>query len=176
MINYNISDNSIEELNEDFMLISKTSSDIINDLDFETEEEKLLCQSIIDNLEKSIAIGLKEDKIMQLPFLGSLRKKPIKKIIKANYTNFKIARKHMTKEEYTDHVKSFIYDAKEKLAKEEAIKLRIKKIRSRNKKKYEKLYINVGKAYAEMFIYAIFLLKEVPFNQDVQDAFDNLKD
>ena len=39
----------IEELNDDFMVISKTSSDIINGMYFETEEDKLLCESIIDN-------------------------------------------------------------------------------------------------------------------------------
>ena len=166
----------IEELNDDFMVISKTSSDIINGMYFETEEDKLLCESIIDNLEKSISEGLKEEKIVQLPFLGCLRKSPLKKEVRKNYTNFKIARKYMSKEDYKAHVKAVVNDAKEKIAKDDFLKLRIKRIKSKNKKKYESLYLKVGKAYAEMFIFALLNLKEVPFNQEIQDAFDNLKD
>ena len=61
----------IEELNDDFMVISKNSSDIINGMYFETEEDKLLCESIIDNLEKSISEGLKEEKIGRGKFATS---------------------------------------------------------------------------------------------------------
>lgn len=171
--NYN---KSIEELDNNFTVISKTSSDIIQGMKFDTEEDELLCESIIDSLEKCISDGLKEDKIVQLPFLGSLRKSPLKKEVRKNYTNFKIARKYMSKEDYKAHVKAVVNDAKEKIAKDDYLKLRIKRIKSKNKKKYESFYLKIGKAYAELFIYSILLLKEVPFNQEIQDAFDNLKD
>ena len=43
------------------------------------------------------------------------------------------------------------------------------------KKRYERYFINYGRAYAEVFIKALTWLEEVPFDIEVEEAFENLR-
>ena len=72
-------------------------------------------------------------------------------------------------------VKIIVNDAKEELKKEEFRKRYINRVRSRNKKKYEYYFLTYGKAYAEMYIQSILWLEEVPFNPEVEEAFETIR-
>lgn len=164
----------IDEVSIDVVI--KKKADILNDIDFEHDDDRILCDTIITDIEKTAAKGVLADKIVQLPFLGSMRKSPLRKVVQKNRTNFKIARTHMTKKEYQEYVGEIMREGKIEIEKEEKEKIRIKKIKSRFRKKYDSYYKNLGAEYANMFIYSMSILKEVPFNADVQEMFDNLKD
>ena len=51
----------------------------------------------------------------------------------------------------------------------------VKTFRNKNKKRYERYFINYGRAYAEAFIKALTWLEEVPFDVEVEEAFENLR-
>ena len=48
-------ESNIAEIDNSFAVVVKTQEDIINELDFKTEEDKRLCIDIIDSLGLSIA-------------------------------------------------------------------------------------------------------------------------
>lgn len=164
----------IDEVSIDIVI--KKKADILNDIDFESDDDRILCDTIITDIEKTAAKGVLADKIVQLPFLGSMRKSPLRKVVQKNRTNFKIARTHMNKKEYQEYVGEIMREGKIEIEKEEKEKIRIKKIKSRFRKQYDSYYKNLGAEYANMFIYSMSILKEVPFNAEVQEMFDSLKD
>lgn len=164
---------NIDDADNEYNILIKKSTDIICELTGDINE-RLIYESIIDNLESTASQNIINNKVVQLPLIGCIRRSPLRQAMVDNYDNFKIARKNLTKEQYKEHVREVIIDAKQNLAKTDKDKLIIKRIRSRNKKRYDNLYINLGKAYAEMFILSILLLKEVPYNVEVQEHYDRL--
>lgn len=166
-----------EQLNEadvEFVIISKTKSDILNELDFEDEEERLLCDTIISNLEKTASDAIRDMKAVQLPYIGCLRINPVKRKLRDAKLHLSAVRKSLTKEQYKDHVRSYVVDLKEQLKEEDRVKLLFTRIRRNNKERYEQLFKKCGKAYAELFIMSIYWLKEVPFDAEWQEKYDEL--
>lgn len=165
--------NSINDADAEYEIVVKKADDIISELTDDLKE-RLIYETIINGIEKHAADSIKDNKIVQLPAIGCVRKNPIRQVIKDNFTNFSIAKKNMTHEQYRDHVREIIIDAKEwqrSIAKEKAV---IKNVRKRNKKKYDKLYITLGKAYAEMYIQSLLMFREVPYILEVQEHYDRL--
>ena len=127
--------NDINEANEEYVIISKTKDDILNELDFENEEERLLCDSIISNLEKTASDTIHDMKVAQIPFIGCLRINPVKRKLREAKLHLSAIRKNISKEQYKEHVRSYIIDLKEQQKKEDALKLIFTRIRRNNKKK-----------------------------------------
>lgn len=179
IISYNMEDITNEQLNEadiEYIIVSKDKNDILNELDFENEEERLLCDSIISNLEKTASDTIRNMKVAQIPFIGCLRINPVKRKLRDAKLHLKAVRKSLTKEQYKEHVRSYVIDLKEKQIEEDRIKLAFIRIRRNNKKKYEQLFKKCGRAYAELFIMSIYWLKEVSFNQEWEEHYQSLKD
>lgn len=177
IINYNMEDITNEQLNEadvEYIIVSKNKNDILNELDFENEEERLLCDSIISNLEKTASDTIRNMKIAQIPFIGCVRINPVKRKLRDAKLHLRAVRKSLTKEQYKEHVRSYVIDLKEKQEEEDRIKLAFIRIRRNNKKKYEQLFKKCGKAYAELFIMSIYWLKEVPYSQEFEDKYKEL--
>lgn len=168
--------NDIDKANEEYIIISKTKDDILNELDFENEEERLLCDSIITNLEKNASETIRNMKVAQLPFIGCVRINPVKRKLREAKLHLSAIRKNISKEQYKEHVRSYIIDLKEQQKKEDALKLIFTRIRRNNKKKYDIYYKRLGRAYAELFIMSIYWLTEVPYSQDFEDYYKSLKD
>lgn len=179
IIIYNMEDIINEQLNEanvEYVIVSKDKNDILNELDFENEEERLLCDSIISNLEKTASDTIRSMKVAQIPFIGCLRINPVKRKLRDAKLHLKAVRKSLTKEQYKEHVRSYVIDLKEKQIEEDRIKLAFARIRRNNKKKYEQLFKKCGRAYAELFIMSIYWLKEIPFDQEWEEHYQSLKD
>lgn len=165
--------NNIDEADIEYSIVIKNMNDILSEVT-DDPKEKLIYESIIDGIERTASETIKNGKIAQLPSIGCVRRNPIRKVIQDNHENFRIARKNLSKDNYKEHVRAIIVDAKEQLTKVERDKLILKKTISNNKKKYDKLYITLGKAYANMFIQSILMLKEVPYVLEVQEQYDRL--
>ena len=60
---------------------------------------------------------LKEDKTVQLPIIGVLRKNPIKKVLKESRSELKMLRKTNDKETYKTIIREKVYNAKMELKK-----------------------------------------------------------
>lgn len=166
----------IDQLDNDYILICKDMNDIITDANFKNKREEDSCRMIIDFIERTIANGIKDFKCMQLPFVGSMRYNPMDKAMLKYRLELKLARKTMGKEEYKEYFRSIWYKEKAKVNSEEIRKRYIVNIRATNKKKYNELYLKFGRAYAEAYVYTLTLLTDVPFDQEIQDRYDELKD
>ena len=165
----------VEDIGEEYVIISKDTNDILNDMDFVDEDERLLCESIITNLEKYAAASIKDMKIVSLPFIGCVRINPIKRRLRDAKLHLSLIRKNMSKTDYKQYVKDIVDEFGEEMSKVDTEKLIMTKIRSNNKKRYDEYYKKLGRAYAEMFIYSIRLLKEVPFDIEWEEYYQELK-
>ena len=52
--------------------------------------------------------------------------------------------------------------------------LKLKQIRKRHQKEFEKLYVEIGPAYANMYIFSKTLMKAVEFNEEFEDKIQEL--
>lgn len=175
---YSITDSEdvigLDESSIDYEVIVKNQKDILNEIDFKDDEERLICHSIIENLEKFAAENVRNLKTVQLPFIGSLRINPIKYKFKHSKLNLSTIRHNTTKEEYRNYVKDTYNEFIKETKKEDARKLYLIKVKRNNKDKYEKLYKTLGKAYANLFIYSITLLEEIPFDAEWEYHYQSL--
>lgn len=166
----------VEDIGENYVIISKNTNDILNDMDFNDEDERLLCESIINNLEKDAATAIREMKTVSLPFIGCLRINPIKRKLRDAKLHLSLMRKNMSKADYKQHVRDIVHEFGQEMDKLDAEKLIMTKIRRNNKKRYDELYKKLGRAYAEMFIFSIRALKDITFDAEWEEHYQNLKD
>ena len=153
MAEFDINDvNELEEINDDYSIVVKTKADILSEIDFDSDDDKLICETIIDSMENSIFENVKNGLVVSIPFIGCLRKDPIKEKIKAHGEKFKEIRKYTNKEQYKKYVSDFITEIKINQKKEDKLKSILTKIRQKNKKKYEQYYIQIGRYYAELYL------------------------
>lgn len=165
----------VEDIGENYIIISKDTDDILNDMDFNDEDERLLCESIINNLERDAAAGIRDMKIVSLPFIGCIRINPIKRKLRDAKLHLSLMRKNMSKGDYKQYVRDIVTEFREDMEKADSEKLIMTKIRRNNKKRYDEYYKKLGKAYAEMFIYSIRLMKDVPFDREWEEHYQSLK-
>jgi len=165
--------NDIDNINTEYSMVVRTMPDVLYHVS-KDPMDRLICESIIDNLEETAANAVLADKVVQLPYIGCIRRNPIKLAIKAQHINFSAARKVMTTDQYKDHVREVIIDVKENQIKLDKNKSFLKKFKAKNQKKYDSLYIRIGKGYADMYIQSLLMFKEIPFDIEVQQHFDNL--
>lgn len=166
----------VTEADIEYLITSKNKYDILDELDFENEEERFLCDSIISNLEKTASDTIRSMKTASIPYIGCVRINPVKRSLREAKLHLSAVRKGLSKEQYKEHVRSYVVDLKEKQKEKDRIKLLFAKIRRNNKKKYEQLFKTCGKAYAELFIMSIYWLKEVVFDQEWEEHYQSLKE
>lgn len=165
--------NDIDEADLEYTIVVLKQEDILANIDSK-DFDKVLMESIITNIEKTASEVIKNGKVAQLPSIGCVRKSPVRQAVRSNHENFREARKKLTKEEYKDHVRGFINDTKNKQKELDRFKIINKKVRSRNKKKYDSYYTKLGKSYAELYILSIIWIKEIPYDPLVQERFNIL--
>lgn len=174
----NIDDAISRELMESdnsFIVKTKNKNDILNEIHFDNDDDKKLCNSIINELESAMSRDIRDLKIVQIPFIGCVRINPVKRQLRDASKTFRVIRKNLSKEEYKEYVRDYVNELKDKQKKIDEDKLIFTRIRRNNKKKYEELYKNINKSYAEMFIYSIYLIKEVPYNEEWEEYYKTLK-
>lgn len=160
---------------DDYSIITKNTKDILNDMNFEDEDDRYMCYSIINNLEKFASDSIRAMKIVSLPFIGCLRISPVRRKLRDTKLHLHNIRQAMTKEEYKEYVTGLVKEWNEEQREADAEKLLMTKIKRNNKKKYEELYKKLGRAYANMYIKAIRLLDYVPFDLEWEEHYQELK-
>lgn len=158
----------------DLDYVEKDINDILEDIEFDNIDDSLICKDIITHLETTAAEEIKNDKCVQLPFIGSIRKNPLRKVLDENRTAFKLVAKNFSKEDAKAHYASVFQEKKNELRLEDYKKAKLKEVRNRNKTKYEQLYTHLGPAYANMYLNAILMMRMVEFNQDFEDKIREL--
>ena len=158
----------------DLDYVEKDINDILEDIEFDNIDDELICKDIIAHLETTAAEEIKNDKCVQVPFIGSIRKNPLRKVLDENRTAFKLVAKNFSKEDAKAHYASVFQEKKNELRLEDYKKAKLKEVRNRNKTKYEQLYTHLGPAYANMYLNAILMMRMVEFNQDFEDKIREL--
>ena len=166
----------IEEADIDYIIVTKSRKDILDDMKFESDEDRLFCDSIISNLEKYAADNIRAMNTVSIPYIGCLRINPVKRKFSNAKLHLSTIRKNMTKEEYKEYVKDIVHEFAQEEDKKEFEKLILTKIRRNNKNKYELLYKTFGKNHAELFIKSIRWLVDIPYDEEFDNYYSQLKD
>lgn len=62
------------ELDDNYVLTYKDVDNILDDIDFVDDDDRILCKTIINSLEKEAAAQLLAGKCVQLPYIGIIRR------------------------------------------------------------------------------------------------------
>ncbi len=173
-LNDSIINEQLENDNDEFSVVIKNRKDIINDIKFKSEKEKILCNDIIKSLENFAADNIKDMKIVNLPLIGCVRINPVRRALRDKKLHLSLIRQNLSKEEYKNYVRDTVIELKEKQKDIDRYKIRFNKIKSIYKDKYAKLYSKAGKAYADMYIVAMTMFKEVPFDEEWEKTYQRL--
>lgn len=152
----------------------KSNKHILEDMNFYSNDDKLLCGDIINHLEKTAAEEIQNNKCVQLPFVGSIRKNPLKKTLDEHREKFTIAKKCLNKEDFKEYTSDVFRKRKEELRKEDYIKVKYREIKNKYKRKYELFYTQIGPAYANMFIKSVMMFDIVHFDEEFEEQYNIL--
>lgn len=158
----------------DLDYVEKDIEDILTDINFKNLNDELVCKDIILHLENTAAEEIKNDKCVQLPFIGSIRKNPLRKVLIDNKVNFKLAAKNLNKDEAKEYFASVFREKKQEMRKADYERAKIIEVRNKNKIKYEQYYTHLGPAYANMYLRAILMMRMVEYDQEFEDRIKEL--
>ena len=157
--------------NFQYVLIYKERDNILDDIEF-TEEERVLCDSIIDNLERFAFNAMNHDKCIAIPFLGTIEKHWSKSAFKEHYKEFQEVKKTSTREEYDSYVQRIMSDArKERLDREHKIKT-MRRFKNKMLPKWNNLVNKKGVAYANFWLYSITHFDVIEFDEEIQEIYE----
>lgn len=160
-------DNDIDILEEN-SLSTKRIDDILDDMSFNTNEDRERTKYIIKDMEKSFYDSFMSGKCVQIPFIGCIRFNGITYYMRSIHKRLKVIRSYLSKSEFLSYTKEIVAEYKKNEVEKDRIKLYFKKIKAANKKKYKNLIETIGISYANMYIYSIFLLKEVAHSEEFE--------
>lgn len=170
-----IKDNS-DSSTEEYDIIVKDSNDILNEINFSNDNDALIMKTIISNMERDIANELVKGHTVAIPFIGRVWKNPARELLRPYKKELFENSKYMSREEYIEECKKLFGEVRKELDYLDFVKGALKRIKMKNKVKYDKYFLSLGKTYADMYIKSIYWLSYVPYDQEVQDQFDRLKD
>ena len=173
LTNIDISE-QLENDNDEFSVVVKNRKDILNDIGFDNIEDKVLCNDIIKSLENFAADNIRNMKVVNIPMIGCVRINPIRRALRDKKLHLSLIRSNLTKEEYKNYVRDTIVELETKQKAIDKYKARFNRIKSVYKKKYTLMYNTIGKAYAELYITALTLFNEVPYDEEWEETYQKL--
>lgn len=162
------------DIDIDYVLIYKDKKLIIDSLDL-SDDDKIICNDIVDNLEKSLASHIKEHKTVSIPFIGTVQKNWYKDAIKANYKQLKEYKESHTKEEYDKHFKELCENIKAEHIEKETAERKAKKFKRSVLPKYVNLVDKKGTAYANAWLKAMSCFEVVEFDPEIEEVYERFR-
>lgn len=162
------------DLDIDYVLIYKDRDLILNDCGF-NEDDKIICDAIIDNLESEVAKHVKAGKTVSIPMIGTIEPNWYRKTFKEKYSEIKEYKKTHTKEEYDKYFKDICNSIKQdRLDKEEKAK-RFKQFKSKVFPKYIKLCTTKSVVYANAWLAMLNRLTVVEFDPEIEEVYERFR-
>lgn len=165
-----ISIGRLNEIGNEFTIICKSKEDIINELNL-NEINAVKCNSIIDNLEETMAEGVKNNKCVMIPTIAKAEKSITSIVAKEHYEEMIKAKETLSKTQYRNYVADMVNKQKEK-AKEERDH---KKLLNSFKKKVFPKYLKILKLHGETYARAWLLTRRkydiVEFDEELELAY-----
>lgn len=160
-----------EDLSTEYTVVYKDFNNVLKDIEFANDDERLLCSSIIESLEIELATQFRNDKCVNIPYIGKLQKNIVKRNVLKNYKRFKEVSQNLTIQERREFFRAAYAEEKEKQKELANEKKKNKVIINKNYNKYISLSRKKGMAFAELYFKFKAKLEYVPFNQEIHDAY-----
>lgn len=139
-------------------------------------DDKRIGYDIINVVEEEISKNVDIGYTVAIPYFGAIRKN----LYKTNFNEAKAAfsekRKNSTLAGYRFHVSMVVDKIRDRVTAIRAQQKIWSETKQRNKALFIKLCNQMNQAYANAYIRAITLLKEVPFDAEWEEHYQSLKD
>ena len=170
-----VNNKEVTNLKNGYQLEVTRLKDILQELNFENDDDVDICKDIITQLETKAATVLAKGGTVALPYVGRLRKPLVKKEMEKQRHLLKLAYSVMDKEDYKQYRKDLYWECVDKIASEDDKRKIRRKLIAANRKRYLQKYKVFGETGAELWITSLMWLKGIEFNQEVQDVFDEIE-
>lgn len=174
--NFQLMNNIIntDELDIDYTLIYKDRDLILDDCNF-SDDDRLICDSIIDNLETEVAKQVKLNKTVSIPMIGTIEPNWYRKTFKEKSTELKEYKNTHTKEEYDKYFKDVCNSIKQdRLDKEQKAKA-IKQFKAKVLPRYIKLCTEKSVIYANAWLAMTSKLSVVEFDPEIEEVYERFR-
>lgn len=168
--------NQVDIINDNYETIVKDSFNILNEINFESDDDALIMKSIISSLEKEAAQAVRDNKCVSIPYVGCVRKNAKHREALKIMDEIKESYRNMSAEEYRAYCKRTFKDIALTVNYNEYVKRCIRHIRAINREEYDRLTFLYGIHYANIYIKSIYWLEYIPFDPEVQAAYDRLNE
>lgn len=166
--------NDINEI--DYTIPYKERKDIIDSINFKTDEERIICSSIIKSLENQIAEGLDAHKVIAIPYIGCVRINDVRReFIRECRAPLATVKLDMTVKQFKELSSAMYANIKFKHELADDRRKYEYSFKRTNKKKYDELCKQFGIAYANLYLKALSWLREVPFNEEFEEQYKELR-
>lgn len=159
------------ELDIDYVLIYKDKDLILNNIDF-SEDERLICDDIINSLEKEVANQVKAGKTVSIPMIGTIEPNWYRKGIIDKRLELKEYKENHTEAEYKDYFKSICNSIKEEHYNKEKQDKTFRQFKTKVLPKYIKLCTTKSVIYANAWLKTISMLTVVEFDPEIEEIYE----
>lgn len=164
----------IYEDDNSYSVIGVIKKDIIDDIEFDNNDDKLICDAIINSIEKFASENIKNNKAVALPSVGCIRRSIYRQAVIKDRDKIHSMRKHMNNTEYKEYMKDYFGNIKCNDIEQTKEKLRLKRINKVFKKRYDKYVRLINKSYADLFIFSVSYFNQVEFDSELNKHLINV--
>lgn len=152
------------------------NDDIISLIKFESEDDKQIMRDIISLFMYDASKAIAKEKIVKIPYIGTVQKNIFRSRFNKAKTEFKELRGTLEKEEYKAEILRIRRNIREQVKKEKENDVELRKLRRSNRKEWEFLCEKINQEYADNYIYFKYgnCYSIVPFDEDVEYALQEL--
>lgn len=152
------------------------NDDIISLIKFESEDDKQIMRDIISLFMSDASKAVAKEKIVKIPYIGTVQKNIFRSRFNKAKTEFKELRGTLEKEEYKAEILRIRRNIREQVKKEKENDVELRKLRRTNRKEWEFLCEKINQEYADNYIYFKYgnCYSIVPFDEDVEYALQEL--
>ena len=152
------------------------NDDIISLIKFESEDDKQIMRDIISLFMSDASKAIAKEKIVKIPYIGTVQKNIFRSRFNKAKTEFKELRGTLEKEEYKAEILRIRRNIREQVKKEKENDVELRKLRRKYRKQWEFLCEKINQEYADNYIYFKYgnCYSIVPFDEDVEYALQEL--
>lgn len=153
-----------------------STDDIISLIEFESKDDAEIMRDIISLFMSDASKAIAKEKIVKIPYIGTVQKNIFRSRFNKAKTEFKELRGTLEKEEYKAEILRIRRNIKEQVKKEKENDVELRKLRRSYRKEWEFLCEKINQEYADNYIYFKYgnCYSIVPFDEDVEYALQEL--
>lgn len=165
-----LNDLSIDSSVDKIERVTLDRADIFRSIDFKSDEDRYLCELIINDYEKQVAQHLNDCDISLIPYIGRVRRS-----LKTMNKKTVIKPKGMFDAEFKEYLPTLRKLGWCKMDRNSQISRFLRRLKTANQVTYTRLASSYGVAHANMYLASIIFLREVPFDEEWQNQYLELE-